>query len=48
MMKLEIKICTACGDFTPMDRTSCLNCRKREMNVYEISDVKLIHEIRES
>ncbi len=44
--KLKLKICESCGDCTPLDRTTCLNCKTREFNVYEI-DANLINEIRE-
>ncbi len=44
--KLKLKICQSCDDITPLSRSTCLNCRTREFNVYEL-DAKLINEIRE-
>ncbi len=45
---LKIKVCTHCNDFVPISRPTCLNCRNREMNIYEIPNVKLVTKVRES
>jgi len=44
-VKLKIKICNHCGDFVPIDRPTCLDCSKNDMNIFELNAV-LTEEIR--